>query len=326
MHTVGKTKVSQLTPKCRSLYSKSVMLNKQLRHAKRQCNSFKSRLSAAKKFDEVLNNNISSRMTTAAAILTKLQMRETHNKAKGRRFTLEEKLLSLSLFKQSAKTYRILSRLFTLPSRKTLTSLLSKIPVKTGVDNTLINVLKHKVKHLNYKQKYCVLLFDQVSLQTNLQYDDSAGTISGFEDNGTSTTQSFADHSLVFMVKGIVKKFKQPISYTFCKSTTDSNDLASQIKKVVQVVHSTGLKIVALVCDQGATNTAAINVLKNETKARCIRNTTEYRDEFIEIVCGSDLLKLVHIYDFPHLLKGIRNNLLHMILTFIINGKQMEAS
>jgi len=33
-----------------------------------------------------------------------------------------------------------------------------------------------------------------------------------FEDNGISRTQEFADHSLVFMVKDITKKFKQPIS------------------------------------------------------------------------------------------------------------------
>lgn len=100
LRTVGKTKGSQLTPKCKYLYSESVILTKQLRRAKKQCNNFKTRLRAATKF---LDINISNRMTTAAAIFTNLQLRETHNKARGRRFTLEEKLLSLSLFKQSAK-------------------------------------------------------------------------------------------------------------------------------------------------------------------------------------------------------------------------------
>jgi len=79
-----------------------------------------------------------------------------------------------------------------------------------------------------------VLLFDEVSLDANIQYNDSTGSISGFEDNGILKTQHFADHSLVFMIRGDVKKYKQPISYTFCKSTTSSHDLANQIRNVLQ--------------------------------------------------------------------------------------------
>lgn len=145
--------------------------------------------------------------------------------------------------------------------------MLSKIPTETGIDNILIKILKKNLKNLSDRQKYCIIVFDEVSLETSLQYNDSTGSITGFEDNGMSRTQNFADHALVFLIRGVVKKFKQPISYTFCKSTTSSYDLASQIKNVIRAVHSTGLKIVATVCDQGATNTAAINILKNDTKA-----------------------------------------------------------
>lgn len=243
-----------MTPKCKSFYSESVSLARQLRRAQSKCKSFKSRLATASNFAEQLNNSkLVGRMTSAAVIFTKLQLRETQTKANGRRFTLEEKLLSLSLYKQSAKTYRILSKLFTLPGRKTLTNLLSKIPIGTGIDKNLIKVLQHHVTDLNDKQKCCVILFDEVSLETNLQYDDNVGYIMGFEDNGISRTQEFADHSLVFMVRGVIKKFKQPISYTFCKSTTNSHDLADQIRKVIQAVTSCGLKIVATICDQGVT-------------------------------------------------------------------------
>lgn len=128
------------------------------------------------------------------------------------------------------------------------------------------------------------------------------------------------------MVKGIVKKFKQPISYTFCKSTTGSNDLACQIKKVVQAVHSTGLQIIATICDQGATNSTAINILKNETKADFSQQNMEYRNEFYEIYCGSNRVRLVHIYDPPHLIKGIRNNMLNKNIIFNFNGEQKKAS
>jgi len=294
---------------------------------KQRCPNFKSRLTAAEKMsDSLINSKLTSHMTKAAAIFTRLQLRETNTTAKGRRFTLEEKLLSLSLYKRGAKSYNTLSKLFTLPCRKTLSNLLSKIPTETGIDNTLIKILKKSLQNLSDRQKYCVIVFDEVSLEAGLQYNDSNGSITGFEDNGMSRTQNFADHSLVFMIRGVVKKFKQPISYTFCKSTTSSHDLANQIKNILKAVHSTGLKIVATVCDQGATNTAAINILKNDTKAEYLKKNLIYKDEFFEVTVGAECLRVIDLYDPPHLLKGIRNNMLNKNVVFAINGQQKEAS
>lgn len=42
--------------------------------------------------------------------------------------------------------------------------------------------------------------------------------IDGFVDSGTYKTQNLADHALVFMIRGIRKKYKQPISYSFCQA------------------------------------------------------------------------------------------------------------
>lgn len=189
-------------------------------------------------------------------------------------------------------------------------------------------MLRQNVKNLTNRQKYCVILFDEMSLKSNLQYNDSIGSITGFEDNGVSRTQNFADHALVFMIRGVVKKYKQPISYTFCKSTTSSYDLANHIRNVLKTVQSTGLKIVATISVyQGATNMAAINILKNDTKAHYLRRNLEYRDDlYYEINSDTQCLKIIHLYDPPHLLKGIRNNLLNKNVVFTINGEQKEAS
>lgn len=323
---IGLRKISQLTPKCRSLYKGSVLLSKRLRWEQKKSSSFKNRLAAAEKYsDGVINSKFASRMTSAAAIFTNLQLRATNTKARGRRFSLDEKLLSLSLYKQSAKSYRTLAKLFTLPSRKTLTNLLSKIPVNPGIDQTLMKVLKNSVIKLTEKQKLCAILFDEISLDPNLTYDHNSGMITGFEDNGIGRTRKFADHSLVFMIRGVVKKYKQPISYSFCKGTTSSHDLSNQLKNVIRAVHETGLRVVASVCDQGATNKAAINIIKNDTRSEALRRHIEYKEEFYNVKCGEDILNIVHLYDPPHLLKGVRNNLLNKNVIFTMDGKQMEA-
>jgi len=76
---------------------------------------------------------------------------------------------------------------------------------------------------------------------------------------------------------------------------------------------STGLKIVATVCDQGATNVAVINKLKDETNRYCMHQNVEnrYFGFLIEDV------EIVSIFDPPHLLKCIRNNLMTNILSHI---------
>lgn len=110
----------------------------------------------------------------------------------------------------------------------------------------------------------------------------------------------------MFMLKSIFGKWKQPIAYSFCEGTTKTPVLIRTIKEIVRAVHQTGLQIVAVVCDQAATNVAAINSLVNDTKADYLRKGSELRDRIIEV----DGHQIIPIYDPPHLLKGISNNFL----------------
>jgi len=56
--------------------------------------------------------------------------------------------------------------------------------------------------------------------------------IDGFVDSGVYKNQSLADHALVFMVRRIRKKFKQPACYTFCQAATKQNELVRLLKEV----------------------------------------------------------------------------------------------
>lgn len=95
-------------------------------------------------------------------------------------------------------------------------------------------------------------MFDEVNLSTEIHYNEELGRIDGFENNGHFTTQQFANHALLFMVKGITKNFKQPIAfnqYTFVKGATNKHQLCALIKEVVSSVQNTGLEIIATICD-----------------------------------------------------------------------------
>jgi len=83
----------------------------------------------------------------------------------------------------------------------------------------------------------------------------------------------------------------------------------------------TGLRVVATISDQGTANVGAIKILNNETRLYHVKNNSEYHDTFYEVeLHDKQRLKLVHIYDVPHLLKCIRNNLLTKDLAYTVDN------
>lgn len=79
------------------------------------------------------------------------------------------------------------------------------------------------------------------------------------------------------MIRGIVKGWKIPLYYSFCKSQTKSTQLLRCIKEIIKELTQTGLKIIATVCDQGGPNMTCIKNLLQDSKSECIRTGQEYR-------------------------------------------------
>lgn len=75
-------------------------------------------------------------------------------------------------------------------------------------------------------------MFDEICLSGGLTYNATLDQIDGFVNTGVYKNQQIADHALVFMVRGIKKKFKQPIAYSFCQGSTKQHELVRQIKDV----------------------------------------------------------------------------------------------
>lgn len=75
-------------------------------------------------------------------------------------------------------------------------------------------------------------MFDEVCLSSGLHYNKATDQIDGFVDSASNRNQEYADHALVFMIRGIKKKFKQPVAYTFCQGATKHEKLACLLKEV----------------------------------------------------------------------------------------------
>ncbi|KAJ3655788.1 hypothetical protein Zmor_014901 [Zophobas morio] len=107
------------------------------------------------------------------------------------------------------------------------------------------------------------------------------------------------------MIKGVTREWKQAIMYTFSNGPTKTIDIVRLLKKTIYKLHSVSLNVLATISDQGSNNQAAINYLMNTTVTS--GDSTLNKNLKYFIVNGK---QIIHIYDPPHLLKGIRNNLL----------------
>ncbi|KAJ8720582.1 hypothetical protein PYW08_006047 [Mythimna loreyi] len=202
-------------------------LVKQIKNLKTKNISYKMKLQKALK----LSTNITfqtalKKFKTLAALFTVMQFREIAKPKMGRRFTKEEKIMALSVYKMGPKAYRWLSKIFVLPSPVTLSRMVSQASLKSGINDNIFNQLKKKIGKMN-EHKLCTLIFDEMALSPHMDFNPKKDRISGFVNHNGESSRKIADHALVFMIRGIMKNYKQPIYYSFCSGSTPKEILAA---------------------------------------------------------------------------------------------------
>lgn len=211
-------------------------------------------------------------MSQLAQDFLPMQLKMANRKKNSMRYTTSEKHLALTLMKESPKGYRLLQKIFNLPSKRTLNRLAENITFNVGINDNIFRVLKHITQDWDTKKKLCSILFDEVALTPHLTYVESHDEIRGFKDFGYEKELRFCDHALVFMLKGLCSKWRQPICFYFCEGTTAAATIVRILKEVVTRVSESGLIPLAIVCDQGSTFRTAINMIKLETERKRILN------------------------------------------------------
>lgn len=220
--------MQELTPKCKRLYSKCINIIK----SKRQLlGSYKNRLAKAQKMcDNNTFNTLIEQMTPPAKTFLAMQFTQVNKHIKQRRFSNEQKLLALSLLKQSPKGYRLLQRMFILPSRRTLSKFTENVKFRPGIHTGIQNQLRETVESWDDVKKCCSIIFDEVALNPHTTFVECEDRIEGFIDFGDETEKKFCDHALVFMIRGICATWRQPFAYYLCEGTTPTIKLKSILK------------------------------------------------------------------------------------------------
>jgi len=145
--------------------------------------------------------------------------------------------------------------------------------------------------------RYCSIVFDEITLSASLQYTNEHAKVIGFKDLG-----------------GFCRK--QSISFYLTNGTMDSINLSNKIKDIIKAVQSTGFAVASTICDQTPTNVAAINKLYKETNEKFNKENRAFGFEI-------ETQEIIPLYDIPHLLKTLRNNFVSKYLHYVYENKNI---
>jgi len=177
-------RVNDLTPRKSLLYHASQRYRQRNSVLRQRSLTAKQRILKAERY---MQTNIKSmgKLNTFTQQFIQSQIRMQPQKPRGRRFTTDDKVFALSLYKQSGKAYKVLSKMFALPSRKCILDLLKKIPFEAGINKRIFEHLKTDVQKIKHKlDRYCTVVFDEISLSTSLHYLEQYDKVIGFKDFG----------------------------------------------------------------------------------------------------------------------------------------------
>ncbi|KAF2887359.1 hypothetical protein ILUMI_18815 [Ignelater luminosus] len=223
-------------------------------------------------------------------------------------FMAEDKSFALSIYKRGPRTYRYLQEFFALPSIRTMKDMLSKIPFETGINSLVLAHISSEIEKMEPLNRYISLSFDEMYLSSGVYYDPFQDQITGYEDLGHLGRKKLqANHTLVFMIRGLRRSYKQVVNYYLTNNCVGAAELKSIIIETIPQLHKIGFKVVCTVCDQRATNRSALKALSEQTRSDC-----DY-----QFFVNGGIVSI--IYDVSHLLKNTSNVLIRCKLLFANN-------
>lgn len=157
------------------------------------------------------------------------------------------------------------------------------------------------------KEKLSLLIFDEITLKSDIIYNERKNIVTGFVDDGQIRIPEFANHAQVFLLQGVLHNYKQVVAYNFSASATKGPELAKQLKHVIKKSQEAGFNIVASICDQES----------------YLRRGQIPIEKILVILINEQ--EIIPLYDPPHLLKAMRNNLITKNLKYEINNSVKVA-
>ena len=188
-----------------------------------------------------------------------------------------------------------------LPSIRTLQRKMENINFDSGLIDDIFQSLGSKVSHFTAEEKLCCLTLDEMSITSCIEYDAGSGNIIG---NATLPGhEGRATHGLVFMIGGIVSRWKQVVAYYFTTNSTDGTAFVPIVMSIIERASRVGLHVCCVTSDMGSSNQAMWSGIGLATNRYFnITSITHPQD-------GSK--RLYFLADVPHIIKNLKSSLIN---------------
>lgn len=190
------------------------------------------------------------------------------NGRKVRKYSPRLRTFAITLHFYSPRAYRYVRSIFDnkLPAVSTIRKWYTAINGKPGFSDEAFDALKIKANDSNSNGKEILgcVIFDEVAIRKQEEFDEQTASRIGFVNFGTNNIGSnekvYAKEALVYMVTGINEKFKIPVAY-FLTSGLKSPEKAALTQEVILRVTKAGVKVVGLTFDGLNSNIAMTRVM-----------------------------------------------------------------
>ena len=170
-----------------------------------------------------------------------------------RQYSSELKSLAISIFHGSAKAYRLMSKLFILLSKSSLSRYISRMPHKTGISKGSLKIIEKKAMQVYLQESECTLCMDEISVKTNLFYTVPSDKMIGLEDFGSYRTNKVATSAFVLLIRSVCGNWKQPLGYYLVNGWCPSDSMEDIAKELaIDKLECIGLNIMVVMSDQGS--------------------------------------------------------------------------
>ena len=217
------------------------------------------------------------------------QVNAANRNIRGCRWTSKDKALALSLLHSSPKTYRVLRRIFAMPSVRTQKKIMNNLAIYPGFNSAILSALKLKVQNLPHAGRLVCIAMDEKAIKEGLVYDGRRDVIEGVVDG------TLANHALAFVVRGIIHRWKQPFGYFLASGPMSGERMGELLFEAIKLLEESGLEVTLGISDQGSNS---INLFQIRLKTGVDKPFFVHQEK-----------KVFVLYDPPHLIKNVRNNL-----------------
>ena len=152
------------------------------------------------------------------------------------------------LLHASPKTYRLLQRVFDLPSVKTLRVAMRRVSVYPGFNQHILDALQKKLATTPEHSKVVAVVIDEMAVKEGLTYDKARDVIEGFSE-GVSRSKELANHAIAFMARGLVEKWKQPVGYFLSSGPMGGSEMNILLQQCIDKLTHIGLTVLVVIGD-----------------------------------------------------------------------------